>query len=70
MTAPRRNPHGRRGFPVAQERLPFDPEPLRADCRLCGESAVPGLRLCRTCWGYQLTLATARFMLNESERAA
>ena len=70
MTAPRRNPHGRRGVPVAQQRLPLDSEPLRADCRACGKPAVPGLLLCRMCVGYELTLATARIMLAEQDRRA
>jgi hypothetical protein len=50
--------------------LPLYTESLTADCRLCGEPAVPGLLVCRACWGYALTLATARFMLDEQGRAA
>jgi hypothetical protein len=37
-------------------------------CRHCGDPAVPGLRLCRKCWGYNVTRQTARRMLDDDGR--
>ena len=58
----------RLGAPSTQ--LALDPGRLAAECRYCGDEAVPGLRCCRLCWGYIQTGELARFMLDKLRRQA